>query len=118
MRFHQEDTPQMKSARTGNSDPLYVIFEQHLVNFQDNEVDRKVFISQVIKDYFSYLRRMKIIIPLSLEKSIAEELMSQVQVMLLKKIYGCHSIEEFQKKTSKAVRTQAKRKYSRLLKAK
>ncbi len=108
----------MKSVRTANSDPLYVIFEQHLVNFQDNEVDRKVFINQVIQDYFTYLRKMKIIIPMSLEKYSAEELSSQVQVMLLKKIYGCHTIQEFQKKTSKSTRDQAKRRYSRLLKAK
>ncbi len=108
----------MKSTRTGTADPLYVIFEQHLVNFQDNEVDRKAFVSQVIQDYFAYLRVMKIIIPMSLEKSIAEELASQVQVMLLKKIYGFNSIQEFQKKASKAARTQAKRRYTRLLKVK
>ncbi len=107
----------MKSARPGNSDPLFVIFEQHLVNFQDNEVDRKTFIGQVIQDYFTYLRKMKIIIPLSLEKSIAEELASQVQVMLLKKIYGFHSIQEYQKKAPKSERVQAKRRYSRLVRA-
>jgi hypothetical protein len=106
----------MKSTRTGTSDPLYVIFEQHLVNFQDSDADRKTFIAQVIQDYFSYLRKLKIIIPLSLEKSIAEELASQVQVMLLKKIYGFHSIQDYQKKTSRATRTQAKKRYSRLLK--
>jgi hypothetical protein len=108
----------MKLTRTTDSDPLYVIFEQHLVNFHDNEVDRTIFINQVIQDYFAYLRNLKIIIPVSLEKSIAEELTSQVQVMLLKKIYGCHSIQEFQKKASKPTRVRARRRYTRLLKAK
>ena len=108
----------MKSLRPVNSDPLYIIFEQHLVNFQDSEVDRKVFIDQVIREYFSYLRKIKIIIPVSLEKSIAEELSGQVQMMLLKKIYGFHSIQEFQKKASKSTKSQAKRKYSRLLRTK
>jgi hypothetical protein len=108
----------MKFTKPEQADPLYVIFEQHLVNFQNTEVDRKTFISDVIQDYFGYLRKTKIIIPLSLEKSIAEELTGQVKSMLLKKIYGFHSIRDFQKKTTKKVRNQAKQRYSKLAKTK
>jgi hypothetical protein len=47
-------------------DPLYVIFEQHLFNFQDPDVDRKTFIGNVIKEYISHLRKLNISIPKSL----------------------------------------------------
>lgn len=82
-----------------SADPLYVIFEQHLYNFQDSDPDRKTFIENIVQDYLSYLRKMRITIPRSLEHSIVEELVTQVNTMLLKKIYGCSSIQEFKRKS-------------------
>ena len=38
-------------------DPLYVIFEQHLFNFQDPEIDRKTLILRIVTDYRDYLRK-------------------------------------------------------------
>lgn len=76
-------------------DPLYVIFEQHLFNFSDSDSDRKTFIANVVNDYISYLRKNNIIVPKSLEQPIFEELGTQVNTMLVKKIYGCLSISDY-----------------------
>jgi hypothetical protein len=95
-------------------DPLYVIFEQHLYNFQDSEVDRKTFIGNVVAEYLTYLRKLSIVVPKSLESQIIEELASQVNTMLVKKIYGCLSIQDYQKKTPTQTRRRADNRYSRL----
>jgi len=76
-------------------DPLYVIFEQHLFNFADPDSDRKTFIAQVVSDYISYLRKNNIIVPKSLEQPIVEELGTQVNTMLVRKIYGCLTVNQF-----------------------
>lgn len=75
-------------------DPLYVIFEQHLFNFADPDSDRKTFIVNVVNDYLSYLRKNNIIVPKSLEQPIVEELGTQVNTMLVKKIYGCLNVND------------------------
>lgn len=97
-------------------DPLYVIFEQHLYNFQDSDADRKTFIANIVADYLSYLRKMNIAVPRSLERPIIEELATQVNTMLVKKIYGCLSIQEYQKKLPGTAKRRAKTKYSKLKK--
>ncbi|MFL5811951.1 MAG: hypothetical protein ACJ763_00105 [Bdellovibrionia bacterium] len=98
-------------------DPLYTIFEQHLYNFQDSDSDRKTFIVNIVKDYVNHLSKMNIMIPKSLENSVLEELADQVNTMLVKKIYGCLTIEDFQRKASPPARKQAKRRYSQLKKS-
>jgi hypothetical protein len=95
-------------------DPLYVIFEQHLYNFQDPEADRKTFIGKVVQEYLAYLRRMNIAIPKSLEDSVAEELGVQVHTMLVKKMYGCITLMDYQKKQPAAVKRKAKAQYVKL----
>jgi hypothetical protein len=89
----------IRTARPGNEDPLYAIFEQHLYNFQDSNIDRKTFIVQVVQDYLTHLRRLKIAIPKNYEPYIIEELSTQVNTMLVKKIYGCFSLDEFREKS-------------------
>ena len=96
------------------ADPLYVIFEQHLYNFQDPDVDRKTFIGNIITDYLSHLRKLNISVPKSLEGPIVEELAQQVNTMLVKKIYGCHTINEFQKKVPTKARKKTSTRYKRL----
>jgi hypothetical protein len=98
-------------------DPLYVIFEQHLFNFSDDELDRQTFIQHVLRDYFSYLRKLNITVPKSLEQPIVEELSGQIQTMLVKKIYGCLSIHDYQKKLPTKEKRKAKTRYSRLSRA-
>lgn len=97
-------------------DPLYTIFEQHLYNFQDSDSDRKTFIVNIVKEYLTHLAKLNIVIPKSLENSVLEELADQVNSMLVKKIYGCLTIEDFQKKSSVPARKQASRRYSKLKK--
>jgi hypothetical protein len=95
-------------------DPLYVIFEQHLYNFQDSDSDRKTFVGNIIKEYLSFLRRKSIAIPRALEGAIVEELADQVNVMLTKKIYGCLSIEDFSKNQPRARKRRARQRYQRI----
>jgi hypothetical protein len=97
-------------------DPLYTIFEQHLYNFQDSDSDRKTFVANIVREYVNHLAKLNIVIPKSLEASVIEELTDQVNSMLVKKIYGCLTIEDFQKKAAAPARKQAKQRYSRLKK--
>jgi hypothetical protein len=107
----------MKGEKHGQLDPLYVIFEQHLYNFQDDDLDRKTFIDQVLQDYLVHLRKLNISVPKSLEQPIVEELSEQIKVMLIKKIYGCLSIQDYQKRLPAHLKKVAKSRYSRLAKA-
>jgi hypothetical protein len=104
----------MRTLPKDNLDPLYVIFEQHLYNFQDSDEDRKTFICKIIHDYLTYLRRLNIAVPRSLEKPIVEELYVQVNTMLVKKIYGTASIDEYRKVVAPTVKKRARSRYSKL----
>lgn len=93
-------------------DPLYVIFEQHLFNFADPDSDRSTFILQVVEEYLAFLKKQNISIPKPLEKAIIDELGTQVNTMLVKKIYGCESSADFLtqgKSLKKKPRTRAKK---------
>ena len=98
----------------GKVDPLFVIFEQHLLNFQDSDIDRKSFITQVVMEYLSYLRRMKIVVPPSLENAVGQELAIQVNAMLVKKIYGNLTISEYRRQVSEGLKQTVLDRYSRL----
>ena len=104
----------MQEARPVQMDPLYVIFEQHLYNFQDSHLDRKTFIGNVLREYITYLRRLNIAVPKSLEEPILEELAHQIQSLLVKKIYGFLTIEDYQNKASVPVKRRAKARYKKL----
>lgn len=103
------------SSHPDKIDPLYVIFEQHLYNFQDSDSDRKTFILGVIAEYLGFLRQKNIAIPKSLEPAIVEELGEQVNVMMTKKIYGCLTIEDFQRGIPKAKKRRARQRYQRVV---
>lgn len=100
----------------GTLDPLYVIFEQHLFNFENSDSERSTFIHGIVVDYLTHLRKMSITVPKSLEGAIMEELASQVNTMLVKKIYGCLSIEEYQQGVQWTQKKKAKSRYGRLRK--
>ncbi|RYZ71164.1 MAG: hypothetical protein EOP09_05025 [Proteobacteria bacterium] len=91
-----------KSSSTKKSrnrlDPLYVIFERHLFNFADPDSDRAQFIATVVDDYLNFLKKQNIIVPRPMEHLIVEELATQVNTMLVKKIYGCLTVSEYQGK--------------------
>jgi len=101
-------------VRKSEVDPLFVIFEEHLYNFQDSSEDRKSFLANVVLDYILFLRQKGIVVPSALERSIVDELGIQVNQMLLKKMYGCHSIEQFQDRQSNAERQAVRARYARL----
>ena len=115
-KYHQQTKQLNRPAikPTSNIDPLYVIFEQHLYNFQDSDTDRKTFIATIVIDYLNHLRRMNIIVPKSLEQPIMDELAEQVNSMLVKKIYGCFNIKEYQKNLPHTAKRRAQTKYSKL----
>ena len=96
-------------------DPLYVIFEQHLLNFQDPEIDRKTLVLKIVADYLDYLRKRNVTVPKPLEQPIVEELAAQVNTMLVKKIYGCLNHQDYQKQSTKPARRRAKARYTRLV---
>jgi hypothetical protein len=104
----------VKAAKPEKVDPLFAIFEQHLLNFQDPEIDRKTFIAKVVADYLSYLRKMNVTVPKSLEQPIVEELADQVNTILVKRIYGCFSIEAYRKSITPTIKRKARSRYSRL----
>ena len=76
-------------------DPLYIIFEQHLFNYQGPNSDRVIFIESIIKEYLTQMRKLGLLIPTEWESQVYEELSFQVNQMLVKKIYGCLSIKEY-----------------------
>src|SRR5947209_2318604 len=98
----------MDTIKQTRLDPLYIIFEQHLYNFQNSDLGRKEFIDNVLQDYLSYLRKRKISVPKGYEGPIAEELFHQVHAMLVKKIYGCYSVKDFQEGAGWKERRRAK----------
>jgi hypothetical protein len=112
-----KDTTRASSNDT-QLDPLYVIFEQHLFNFDDSDFDRKTFIRGIVGEYLTYLRKLSIIIPKSLEDPIVEELASQVNTMLVKKIYGCLSVDDYQKNIGTVSKKRAGERYKKLRKVK
>jgi inhibitor of KinA sporulation pathway (predicted exonuclease) len=99
-------------------DPLYTVFEKHLFSFEDCKIDRNTFISNVVEDYLKWLRKSQIAVPSGWEKEIVEELSSQVNTMLIKKIYGFFDITEYKEKKQvpRFQKKQAEKRYYRLKK--
>lgn len=106
----------MKTSTPHSRDPLYIIFEQHLYHFEADHRDTSVFIDRVLTDYLYYLRKKNITIPKSLEKPIQDELSTQIQIMLVKKIYGCLTLADYQKKVPHREKKKVKSHYSKLIK--
>ncbi len=108
----------MQISKPKHPDPLYLIFEEHLYNFEDSDADRKTFILNIVNDYLIHLKKLNISVPKTLEHAIVEELSEQVNTMLVKKIYGCHSVKEFQKKLDPTVKKRVRAKYKKLVQKK
>jgi hypothetical protein len=97
-------------------DPLYTIFEQHLLNFQDPNSDRASFIEAIVKEYLSHMRKLGLSVPNDWETFVSEELSFQVNTMLVKKIYGCLTINEYTAKASTEQKKTARTRYQKLSK--
>src|SRR3989338_5083073 len=74
-------------------DPLYIIFEKHLYDFNYDSRDK--FIQGVINEYVSYMVKQKVVIPPMWRPHLEANLKDEVCDMLVRKIYGCLSFEEF-----------------------
>ena len=100
-------------------DPLFIIFEKHLYDF--NYDSRDLFIKGVVEEYIQHLTRQKVVVPVlwrsHLEKTLAEE----VSDMLVRKLYGCLTVEEFKEKTEEKApevleaRREARKRYQKLV---
>ena len=93
-------------------DPLYIIFEQHLYNFNDDTDTEAAFVEKVVQDYLRFLETTGSIVAPKLKNMIAEELKDQVENMLKKKLYGFSSMEDFiceQQKPKKRARSARKK---------
>jgi hypothetical protein len=101
---------------TKSSDCLYTIFEQHLFNIQDPNTDREQFVEGIVREYLSHMRRLGLSIPMEWEAHILEELGFQVHSMLVKKIYGCQTIDEYTAKAPTEAKKRARARYAKLQK--
>ena len=78
-------------------DPLYFIFEQHLMNALVEDEGSQAFIQRVVEDYILKLRASGSVIPSETLSFIEQDLQDEVLEMLRKKTYGHHNITEFRK---------------------
>jgi hypothetical protein len=120
-RHRQKKRPKKTLFSVRKWDPLFIIFEKHLYDF--NYESRELFLKSVVDDYISHLVRQKAVIPpswkLHLEKTIAEE----VSDMLVRKLYGCLTVEEFKTQNEEpakkeeivAVQQEARKRYQKLV---
>ena len=76
-------------------DPLYLIFEQHLYDFNDETDTEDAFVEKVVTDYLRFLQVTGSIINHKLKKLISEELKDQVSCMLKKRVLGSSNPAEF-----------------------
>jgi hypothetical protein len=92
-RTRKKKGPKRNAFSVRKWDPLFIIFEKHLYDF--NYESRELFLKGVVEEYIAHLVRQKTVIPPAwkqhLEKTIAEE----VSDMLVRKLYGCLTVEEF-----------------------
>lgn len=77
-------------------------------------MDRKTLILTIVREYLTYLRRRNVIVPRALEQPIVEELANQVNTMLVKKIYGCFNLKEYQKSLIPSLRKKARSRFTKL----
>ncbi len=77
-------------------DPLFIIFEKHLYDF--NYESRELFLSGVVEEYISHLVRQKVVIPPAWKTHLDKTITEEVSDMLVRKLYGCLTVEEFKTK--------------------
>ncbi|MCC7440045.1 MAG: hypothetical protein IT285_00340 [Bdellovibrionales bacterium] len=70
--------------------------------------------AKVVTEYLVFLRRSRIAVPPAWEAQVVEELAEIVNSMLVKKIYGCLNLQEFQKGLTSDLRRRASTSYKRL----
>lgn len=78
------------------SDPLYLIFEQHLMNALIEEETTEDFVARVVGDYLARIGQMGSI-PRTFVESVETDLKIEVLEMLRKRTYGHYNLDSFRK---------------------
>ena len=99
------------------TDPLFIIFERHLYDF--NYESRELFIKGVVVEYLAHLTRQKVVVPPAWRQHLETSLSEEVSDMLVRRLYGCLSVEELKEKEKDAgtlptSRREARKRYSKL----
>lgn len=98
-------------------DPLFIIFERHLYDF--NYDSRELFLKAVVDDYIGHLVRQKVVIPPMWKNHLEKTLAEEVSDMLVRKLYGCLTVEEFKVKQEDAIvlteKKEARKRYQKLV---
>lgn len=92
-------------------DPLYSIFEQHLMNALIEEETTEDFVTRVVRDYLGRLGQVGSI-PRNFVESVETDLKDEVLEMLRKKTYGHFSLETFRKTEKLKIESAKKSKRS------
>ena len=98
-------------------DPLFIIFEKHLYDF--NYESRELFLKGVIDDYLSHLSQQKVTIPPAWRGHLERTLGEEVSDMLVRRLYGCLTVEEFKEKPENkeeiiTAKLEARKRYQKL----
>lgn len=101
-------------------DPLFIIFERHLYDF--NYESRELFVKGVVEEYISHLVAQKTVIPPAWKTHLEKTIQDEVSDMLVRKLYGCLTVEEFKSKSEAeskeevlAVQREARKRYQKLV---
>lgn len=89
-------------------DPLYIIFEKHLYDF--NYESRLRFVTGVIEEYLTHLAKQKVLVPAAWRPVLEKNLSEEISDMLVRKLYGCLTVEEFREKEEAKIETIVERK--------
>ncbi len=89
-------------------DPLYVIFEQHLLNALVEEESTEEFVNRVVQDYIAGVSDSASISRQHLPM-VEDDLREEVLEMLRKKTYGHYSLKEFRQAQAAQRQTRSRR---------
>jgi hypothetical protein len=84
----------MSEKRPMNLDPLYQLFEHHLMT--RSYEDSSVFTKEVAEKYLAYLDSTLAHIPLQVRTGVLEDLELEAHEMLVKKMYGMVQPSEYE----------------------
>lgn len=113
-RINKKDT----SYSVRKWDPLFIIFEKHLYDF--NYDTRELFLKGVIEEYIEHLHKQKVIIPATWRATLEKNLCEEISDMLVRKLYGCLTVKDFQEKEENNEETlllkkEARKRYQKLV---
>jgi len=97
-------------------DPLFIIFEKDLYDF--NYDSRELFIKNVIDEYLRHLAKQKVLVPPTWRAQLEKNLGEEISDMLVRKLYGCLSVDDYKEKNVvhiDAEKKEARKRYQKLV---